>query len=211
MGEAGYLCVRYTAKAPNLSFRVRCFRAVQEATRRHPEAANVKTWIAIGHSMGARVSSAVAFLSDCHIDACIFLSYPLHPPKQEETLRDLPLTDLTQPLLFVRGTRDSMSSPAPFEQVVGRLAASRVLVHTVEGGDHALKVSKTFADNAEALEVVNTALLDFVMSIVARSPDLNHTTKLVGAGREVTASEGNKQMRQKCSASPKRRVKRKCA
>ena len=47
----------------------------------------------------------------------------------QEQLRDTPLCELTQPLLFVRGTRDAFSKDAQFDGVRARLASSRVEVH----------------------------------------------------------------------------------
>jgi len=46
----------------------------------------------------------------------------------QERLRDMPLVELRQPLLFVRGTRDNFCEDAHFKAVRARLASPRVEV-----------------------------------------------------------------------------------
>ncbi|KAK9839428.1 hypothetical protein WJX81_001445 [Elliptochloris bilobata] len=100
--------------------------------------------------MGARVAAEVA-ASDLAVLACVFFSYPLHPPGKQDRVRDTPLTSLKQPLLFVRGTRDAFSEDAEFQAVRARLESQRVEIHTLEGGDHSLKVPGGKAAAAAAL------------------------------------------------------------
>ena len=58
----------------------------------------------------------------------------------QDKLRDEPLASLQLPILFVRGTRDQFCDDGPWEAVRPRLTSPDVTVHTVEGGDHGLKV-----------------------------------------------------------------------
>lgn len=48
----------------------------------------------------------------------------------QDQLRDKPLTDLTLPIMFVRGTKDAFSTPGPWEATRARLASARVVVLT---------------------------------------------------------------------------------
>ncbi|CAL8463407.1 g2941 [Coccomyxa elongata] len=99
----------------------------------------VKKWVVAGHSMGGRVASAVAHEEPEVTLGCIFFSYPMHPPNKTSQLRDNPLTALTSPILFVRGTNDAFCEHEQFKTVKARMTSSDVQVHTVESGDHSLK------------------------------------------------------------------------
>ena len=46
----------------------------------------------------------------------------------QEQLRDSPLVDLQQPVLFIHGTRDTFCEEQQFEAVLKRMASSRVEV-----------------------------------------------------------------------------------
>ena len=59
---------------------------------------------------------------------------------RQDELRDEPLASLQLPILFVRGTRDQFCEDGPWEAVRPRLTSPDITVHTVEGGDHGLKV-----------------------------------------------------------------------
>ena len=59
---------------------------------------------------------------------------------RQDKLRDEPLASLQLPILFVRGTRDQFCDDGPWEEVRPRLTSPDITVHTVEGGDHGLKV-----------------------------------------------------------------------
>lgn len=59
---------------------------------------------------------------------CVLLSYPLHPPGKFQELRDNPLTQLTLPLLFIRGTRDEFSRQVEWDEVLSKLQSELVEV-----------------------------------------------------------------------------------
>ena len=85
-------------------------------------------WLAGRPQQGGRVASAMAHAHPESAPACVFFSYPLHPPGRTDQLRDDPLTALQVPLLFVRGTKDSFSEEAQFQQILKRLASPKVQV-----------------------------------------------------------------------------------
>ncbi|KAK9817951.1 hypothetical protein WJX72_004798 [[Myrmecia] bisecta] len=137
--DAGLPCVRFTCKPPNLKSRLKTFEGVLEYAQKSKHLAGVSRWIFAGHSMGARVACGAA---EAHPDicaACILFSYPLHSPGKEDQLRDVPLTELALPLLFVRGTADAFSKEGIFTSVLDRMTSTDVQVHTVDDGDHGLR------------------------------------------------------------------------
>ena len=109
--------------------------------------------VAGGKSMGGRVASYLArdFSS---IGGLLFLGYPLHPPGQPQKLRDAHLYSLPQPMLFISGTRDTLAQSALLQDVVGKIG-SRATLHSVDGGDHSLRVRKAEPDGmGRAIEVI---------------------------------------------------------
>lgn len=108
---------------------------------------------------GARVASAMAAANPDRALACIFFSYPLHTPGSQvperydntiscclckkgscvvasscgcvlqDHLRDSPLVELTQPILFVHGSKDTMCKPDMFQAVRDRVSSSDLQVY----------------------------------------------------------------------------------
>jgi predicted alpha/beta-hydrolase family hydrolase len=87
-----------------------------------------------GRSMGGRVASML--VADGEPAAgLVFLTYPLHPAKQPEKLRDAHLYDLRCPMLFLQGSRDALAQQAVLQPVLARLGA-RATTLVYEGADH---------------------------------------------------------------------------
>jgi predicted alpha/beta-hydrolase family hydrolase len=120
-----------------------CFRSVIEAATNHKKLKGNRLAIG-GKSMGGRIASQVAAQPDSadKIAALVFLGYPLHPPGRPDKLRDAHLPEITAPMLFVQGSRDSFGTPDELRAVFKKHRLSPTL-HVVEGGDHSLKVPKT--------------------------------------------------------------------
>ncbi len=93
----------------------------------------------IGKSMGGRVGCHVSL--EEKVDGLICLGYPLCAMGDRTKLRDEVLRALTTPILFVQGTRDSLCPLDILERVRAEMKTSNFL-HTVEGGDHSLRVPK---------------------------------------------------------------------
>lgn len=121
-----------------------CYRAVIEAARNNKKLKGNRVVIG-GKSMGGRIASQVAAsTTDAQaIAALVFLGYPLHPPGKPEQLRDAHLPQITAPMLFVQGSRDAFGSPDELRATIKKHHLPATL-HIVEGGDHSLKVPKTF-------------------------------------------------------------------
>ena len=90
-----------------------------------------------GRSMGGRIASMAA-AEGMPAAGLVFLAYPLHPPGRPEKLRDAHLYGLSQPMLFVQGTRDAFAQPALLAAVLERLGERAQLV-SVEGADHGFR------------------------------------------------------------------------
>jgi len=93
----------------------------------------------IGKSMGGRVGCHVSL--EEKVDGLICLGYPLCAMGDRSKLRDEVLRALTTPILFVQGTRDSLCPLDLLERVRADMKAPKFL-HTVEGGDHSMRVPK---------------------------------------------------------------------
>src|SRR5436853_730678 len=95
--------------------------------------------ILIGKSMGGRVGCHVSL--EEKVDGLIRLGYPLCAMGDRSKLREEVLHALTTPVLFVQGTRDWLCPLDLLERVRAEMKAPNFL-HTVEGGDHSLRVPK---------------------------------------------------------------------
>jgi uncharacterized protein len=95
--------------------------------------------ILIGKSMGGRIGCHVSL--EEKVDGLICLGYPLCAMGDRTKLRDKVLRDLTTPVLFVQGTRDSLCPSDLLEKIRAEMTAPNFL-HVVEEGDHSLMISK---------------------------------------------------------------------
>lgn len=93
----------------------------------------------IGKSMGGRIGCHVAL--EEKVTGVICLGYPLCAMGDRSKLRDQVLLALTNPILFVQGTRDTL---CPLDLLENVRAAMKTInrLHVVEGGDHSLGVRK---------------------------------------------------------------------
>jgi predicted alpha/beta-hydrolase family hydrolase len=126
-----------------------CYRAVADGARR----GGCPLYLG-GKSYGGRIASHI--VSDgFSADALIFLSYPLHAPGRPEKLRDAHLHDITAPMLFVQGTRDSFARGDLLDKTLRSLPSAEHV--PVDGGDHSLRVRGRSASDvaAEIAQAVN--------------------------------------------------------
>ena len=96
--------------------------------------------VLIGKSMGGRVRCHVAL--EEQVAAVLCLGYPLCGGGDCTKLRDQVLRELTTPILFVQGTRDSLCPLDVLARVRGEMSAINEL-YVVQGGDYSLVVTKT--------------------------------------------------------------------
>lgn len=120
--------------------------------------------ILIGKSMGGRVGCHVACEED--VDGLVCLGYPLCAMGDRTKLRDKVLRSLRTPILFVQGTRDLLCPLDLLEQVRAKMNV-RNLLHTVEGGDHSLRVTKRQLQAAnETQDSVDLSILESIRKFV---------------------------------------------
>jgi hypothetical protein len=72
----------------------------------------------------------------------VFFGFPLHPPKQPATKRGDHLAKVTQPMLFLQGTRDDLADLTLFKPICKKLGKLATL-HIIEGADHSFHVLKS--------------------------------------------------------------------
>ena len=104
-----------------------------------------------GKSYGGRISSMAA-AEGMPALGLVFLGYPLHPPGKPEQVRDAHLYNLSQPMLFLHGTKDPFATPEVLQAVLKRLGARATDV-PFEGAGHSFERSRKDdqRDNAAAL------------------------------------------------------------
>jgi hypothetical protein len=90
-----------------------------------------------GRSMGGRVASMLVAEGD-RADGLIFLSYPLHPPEQQQKLRDEHLYRISTPMLFVGGDRDELADLELLRGVIEKLG-DRATLELWPGADHSFR------------------------------------------------------------------------
>lgn len=136
--------------------------ALHRARERH----RAESTILVGKSMGGRVGCHVTL--DEKVDGLICLGYPLCAMGDRSKLRDEVLRALTTPILFVQGTRDALCPLDLLERVRAEMKAPNFL-HTVEGGDHSLRVAKhQLKATGETQEEVDRRVFEAIAGFVDR-------------------------------------------
>ena|SRR5947209_5695450 len=110
-------------------------KALNRARERH----RAESTILVGKSMGGRVGCHLSL--EEKVDGLVCLGYPLCPMGDQTKPRDEVLRALTTPILFVQGARDWLCPLDLLEPVRAEMKAPNFR-HTVEGGDHSLRVPK---------------------------------------------------------------------
>ena len=146
---------------------VACYNAVIDAAREELPSAHDRLFIG-GKSMGGRAATHVAAESDADrsIRGVVLLGYPLHPPGRPDQLRDAHLPDVKLPMLFIQGSRDTFGTPAELKPILARLTPPPTL-HSVDGGDHSVKLSGKTSDSQAALY---DELCDLIIDWIAQNP-----------------------------------------
>jgi predicted alpha/beta-hydrolase family hydrolase len=121
--------------------------------------------VLIGKSMGGRVGCHLALEEP--VAGVVCFGYPLCGGGDCTKLRDKVLRELSTPILFVQGTRDSLCPLDVLARVRGGMRAVNELL-VVEGGDHSLLVTKgQLKASGETQDDVNQRILLTVEKFVA--------------------------------------------
>jgi uncharacterized protein len=116
-----------------------------------------------GHSFGGRMTShAVLAHALDDVRGLVFCAFPLHPAGKPGTDRAAHLAKVTQPMLFVSGTRDALATPALLSTVVDALTAPSTLVwlDTADHGYRVLKRQRT--GKPDVFDEIGAAIADFM-------------------------------------------------
>lgn len=119
-----------------------CTQTVRSAVAAARAAAPGLDLLAGGHSFGGRMTSTAA--SEAPLDGVrglVFFSFPLHQPGKPETKRADHLDSVTDPMLFLSGTRDELAELELLRPVCKRLG-KRATLHVLDTADHGFKTLK---------------------------------------------------------------------
>lgn len=153
---------RFARKPDRTEHLVNCYKRVVEETRRSEKP---KGLFLGGISMGAAVASHV--VADGGgipgIRGLFFLSYPLHRPGSPDKPGDEHLHKISQPMIFVAGTKDIYAETKTMKSVILRLGA-RAQIHWVEGADRTFNKHKGREIYSKTLREIVQTLQDWVNS-----------------------------------------------
>jgi uncharacterized protein len=116
---------------------------VAAATQAAHSAAPELPLLAGGKSMGGRMTSTAASENLIpEVRGLVFFGFPLHPPKQPATKRGDHLAKVTQPMLFLQGTRDDLADLKLLKPIC-KMLGDRATLDVIEGADHSFHVLKS--------------------------------------------------------------------
>ena len=93
--------------------------------------------------MGGRMTSQAAAQRPLNgVRGLVFFGFPLHPPNKPGTKRADHLVNVTTPMLFLQGTRDTFADLKLLRPVCAKLG-SRATLHVIETADHSFHVLKS--------------------------------------------------------------------
>lgn len=105
---------------------------------------------AAGHSFGGRMTSLAAAEEGGlpGVSGLIFFAFPLHAPGKPGTDRAAHLPQITVPMLFLSGTRDTFAQLPLFQPMIENLG-KKAHLHLLETASHGYKVLKRTRTNPE--------------------------------------------------------------
>ncbi len=141
---------------------------VAAAAREAEKLADGQTLFAGGKSMGGRMTSQAAAQGMLEaVRGLVFFGFPLHPPGNPGTKRAEHLAQVSQPMLFLQGTRDTFADLKLLRPVSKKLG-SRAILHIVETADHSFHVLKSSGkSDAEVLRELAVTTSDWAKVVVA--------------------------------------------
>ena len=98
--------------------------------------------LAGGKSMGGRMTSQASGRGEIpDVKGLVFFGFPLHAADRPSSDRAAHLSDVTVPMLFLQGTRDSLAD-LDFLRPICAVLEGQARLHVVQGGDHSFRVRK---------------------------------------------------------------------
>ena len=143
-------------------------------------------------------SQAAAQHSLAGLRGLVFFGFPLHPPNRPGTKRADHLSEVTTPMLFLQGARDSLADLKLLRPVCAKLG-SRATLHIIETADHSFHVLKSSGRNdAKVLRELAETVVSWAERVEATqsSPMIHQSTvTLFSRGSKATRSRVNKILR----------------
>lgn len=99
-----------------------------------------------GHSFGGRMNSHAVVDAQLACAGLIFCSFPLHPAKKPSVKRAQHLPEITQPMLFLSGTRDDLADAQLLTEVVDGLDGC-ARIHWLDTANHSYTILKRTRTN----------------------------------------------------------------
>ncbi|MBI4772602.1 MAG: dienelactone hydrolase family protein [Deltaproteobacteria bacterium] len=148
LADAGYPALRFNfpykeqgRKAPDRrEILESAWQSAFEFMEEHDEIRPERV-VAAGKSMGGRIAAEMVSAGALPADRLVFLGYPLHAPGEKDRLRDARLYDISVPMLFFAGSRDSLCDLKLLRSVLSKLRAPWDL-EVIDGGDHSFKLPR---------------------------------------------------------------------
>ncbi|CAN5326391.1 alpha/beta hydrolase [soil metagenome] len=118
--------------------------------------------LAGGKSLGGRMtSSAAAEEALPGVRGLVFLGFPLHAPGKRGSERGAHLAEVSVPMLFLQGTRDSLADLELLRPLVADVG-ERATLHVVADADHGFHVPKRSGrDDADVLDELADATAEW--------------------------------------------------
>ncbi len=139
---------------------------VRAAVRTAAEAAPRLPLIVGGKSMGGRMSSQAAAQQPLDtVRGLVFFGFPLHPPNKPGTKRAEHLKQVTIPMLFLQGTRDTLADLTLLKPICDGLG-SRATLHIIDTADHSFHLlKKSGKADADALRELAQTTASWALKI----------------------------------------------
>jgi predicted alpha/beta-hydrolase family hydrolase len=116
-------------------------RAAVAAAKKH--AGGDLPLFAGGKSMGGRMTSLAAAKTPLDsVRGLVFFGFPLHAAGKPSAERGRHLADVTVPMLFLQGSRDTLADLKLLKPLCNRLG-KRAELFVIDGGDHSLHMLKS--------------------------------------------------------------------
>ncbi|HKX83703.1 MAG TPA: alpha/beta family hydrolase [Pyrinomonadaceae bacterium] len=146
LGDQGIASFRYNFPySENGTFRdstVTCVATIRSAVKAAHNAAPDLPVLAGGHSFGGRMTTTAASEEPLeNVVGLVLFSFPLHMPGKPDTKRAEHLSNVTVPMLFLSGTRDTLAELDLVKPVIKKLGKKATL-HLLDTADHSYKILK---------------------------------------------------------------------
>jgi predicted alpha/beta-hydrolase family hydrolase len=122
-----------------------------------------------GKSMGGRIATHVAAQKTAGtLRGVVLLGYPLHPPGRPHQRRDAHLPDISEPMLFVQGERDTFGGAGEIRDLLPQLKSASI--HEIPGGDHSFRVPGGKGKQQEVFVEVLTIVPEWMRGLLRQRP-----------------------------------------